>query len=145
MVWLRSEALRTYAAICVSKATCGRRRLGVVRDPCHEQRLDLVAHDRDLEAIEQPAQGRRVVGALDRDDRPSVPASASAKGRALARPRVVEEEPDADSGLGRQPRLERRDPVAGVDLDPRRVGDRGGQRGRQVAGLDRGRSGGWSA
>ena len=88
------------------------------RDPRHEQRLDLVPDERDREPVEQPAQGGRVVGALDRDG-PAVRAGQRERQRrALARPRVVEEEPDADRGLGRQPRLERGDPVAGVDLDP---------------------------
>ena len=94
--------------------------------------------DRHLEPIEQAAEGRRVVGALDRD-RPAVgPGQRERQRRTLARPRIVEQQPDTHGGLGGEPRLERRDPVAGVDLDPRRVGDGGRQGRRQVAGLDRG-------
>ena len=80
----------------------------------------------------------RVVRTFDRDG-PAVGAGQGERQRgALAWPRVVEQQPDADGGLRRQPRLEGRDPVAGVDLDARRVGDRGGQRGRQVAWFDGG-------
>jgi len=112
-----------------------RRRGGVrvVGDTRHEQRLDLVPDDRDLEPIEHPAQGRGIVRALDRDRATVAPRDRERERRTLAGARVVEQEPDTDRRLGRQPGFERLDPVAGVDLDPRRVGDRRGEGGREVA------------
>ena len=119
------------------------RRVRVVGDAPDEQRLDLVPDDRDLEPIEQPPQRRRILRAAG-GDRPSVRAREGERQRVpAARPRVVEQQPDPDRRLGGEPRLEGRDPVARVDLDPPRVVDRGGQGGRQVAGRDvrRGRPG----
>ena len=82
---------------------------------------------------------RGVVRTLDRDG-PAVRAGHGERERraACAAAGRRASSADADGGLRRQPRLERRDPVAGVDLDARRVRDRGGQRGRQVAGFDGG-------
>ena len=74
--------------------------------------------------------------------RPSDAGDGERQRRPAARARVVEQEPDPDRRLRREPRLEGRDPVARVDLDPRRVGDRRGERRRQVV---RGRAGGGGA
>ncbi len=66
--------------------------------------------------------------------RPSVPARASARGVPRRGRGSSRSSPAPDRRLRGQPRLEGGDPVAGVDLDPGRVGDGGGQRGRQVLG-----------
>jgi len=132
MVWLRSEAFSTYAAICVSNADRRGGRLRVVTDPCHEEWLDLVPDDRRPDPLEQATQGGGVVGALDRD-RPTVhPGQREGERVAAAGSRIVEKEAHADGRLGGQPWLESRDPIATDDRDPRGVHDGRGQRGWQV-------------
>ena len=110
----------------------GGRCVRVVGDAADEQRLDLVPDDGDAQPIEEASERRRILGSPG-GDRPSVGArECECQRRSPARSWVVEQQPDADRRLDREPRLERNDPIARVDLDPRRVVDRGGERGRQV-------------
>ena len=112
------------------------RRVRVVGDPRDEERLDLVADHRDRQPVEQASQRRGIVGAFDRDGPPVHAGQGERQGCAAARSRIVEQEPDPDRRLRREPRLEGRDRIPLMDLDPPRVGDRGSERGREVAGLD---------
>ena len=111
-----------------------RRCVGIVRDARDEQRLDLVADDRDRETIKQPTQGGGIVGPLHGYRAAVAARERQGEGRSAAWPRIVEEQADPHRRLGRQPRLQGRDALAGVDLDPGGVGDRRRERCRQITG-----------
>ena len=107
----------------------------VVRDPGDEDRLDLVADDRGVARLEDPADRRDGLDALD-GDRPSVhPGEGKGKRAAHPRPRVVEQVADADGRLIGDPGRQPGDVVETADLDPGRVLDGRGQGLREV--LDR--------
>ena len=109
----------------------------VLREAGDEDRLDLVPHDRRGEPGQQVAQRIRGFSALRGDHATVGTGDGECQRRPSARPWVVEQQRDADGGLGRQPRFEVGDPIGAADLDPAGIDDRGGQRGRQVRGLER--------
>ena len=112
-------------------------RVRVVADAGDQQRLDLVADDGDRQPVQEPTECRSVVGPLDGHRAAVGAGDRERQRRAAARTRVVEQEPDPDRGLGGEPRFQGGDPIACVDLDARRVGDRGGEcRGQVVRGWE---------
>ncbi len=139
IVWLRRLALRMYAAIWVSNATLSPGPADPGGELFDQQRLGLVRDEPDADPGEEVAQDRRIPGSLDRHG----PAVWSGDGhrdrRARQRPRIVADQRGADGGMGRQPRFDGADGVAGEELDPAaRVDDRSRQRTRQVRrGFDR--------
>ncbi len=133
MAWLRREAFRTYAAICVSKATGSATDPGASANRAVEHRLDLVA-DEGLAALDDVAHepgdrlGRR------RHDGPAVGAGdPERERRAVERARVRGDEGHGQVRLAGQPADEGVDAVDVVELDAARVLDRGRERTGQVA------------
>ena len=99
IVWLRSAALRMYAAIWVSKATGSGVDAGSSAKRRDEHRLDLVADERRAERCEQAAQG----------------VAASAPSAATTRPSVRRPRAPAAcraAAAGRRPAARRRPPAA---------------------------------
>ena len=134
MVWLRSAALRMYAATCVSNATGIGRASGASPIPSDQERLDLMADDGRADIVEERPQAQPRRRPFDRDRAPVDARQCQGDRRAPSRPRVVEHEPGARPPTGRPATVEGGDPFAGVDLDARWVGDRGCERRRQVLG-----------
>ena len=112
----------------------GRWCIGIVRDARDEQRLDLVADDRDGETIKQPNEGGGIVGPLHGDRAAVAAGDREGEGRSTTWARIVEEKADPNGRLGRKPGLQGRDAPAGMDLDPGRICDRRRERRPQIAG-----------
>ena len=96
---------------------------GIVGKPGDEQRLDLVADERRLGVGEERAKTADVIFAGNRDDTPVRTGDRHPERGPLSRPRVVEQERDADRGLGRDPLPCRVDFRALDAADPARVCD----------------------
>ena len=119
-----------------------RRHLGVVvlAEPGDEDRLDLVADERQAERLDEVAQRGRGLGAIRGHDAAVRGGDRERERRPAPGSRVVGDERRTDEGLGGEPRAEVLDPVGAADLDPARVDDRRRERRGQVADrLDRGR------
>ncbi len=139
IAWLRSEALRRYAAICVSKATGVGTAAGSSASRATSEGLRLVRDERHAGGLEGASKGIRGGRAL-RHDHPAVLArDAEPEGPPLARPRVVEDHRDADGRPSREPSGQGRHLLLADDLDAIRRGDEGGQRCPEVARRERGR------
>ena len=111
--------------------------LGEGRD---EDRLHLVADQRDAKPLDEMAQCVGCFGAIGGDHASLGPGDGQRERSSAPRPRVVREERDTDRRLGREPRLEVADRVHADDLDAPGVEDRLGEGGRQVLRrLERGR------
>ena len=118
-----------------------RGRRGRVRgDPGHEQRLDLVTDERQVEILDDGPQPGGGLGSVNCHG-PTV-AAGNGEGQCgpAERPRVVEDQCDPDLGQAREPGNEGLDVCHVDDLDQPRVGDRRREGASRVAGHLRERS-----
>ncbi len=105
----------------------------VVGEPRDEERLHLVADERDAGPLDQVAKGVRRLRTLRRDDATVRADHRQRERRATTGSRIVGDQRRAEDGLRGDPVGELRDPVGPADLDAAGIHDRGGEGRREIA------------